>query len=286
MLNSMIINISDKRIRRNKKKEEEAEAPGSILYRVGEFYEAQKLYNLAFYAFHRCVQNYPGSACAKAADAEMEKIKPHVTEIKFDFTQQEFKRVYPQNMMLFAESELSKALFLIIRGKVKITQIRDGKEIVITFLEAGDVCGETTMLDSRPHTSNAIAFEECEVFAIGPKGFRTMKNYPRLVYQISSILAARIWFLNKLIACRGLYEPSARLYAVLALMLEREITANPRLKTARTYFRFDVQEVIGLAGYSPQTGDFAVKKMLMDKITALDENNIVILDRAALLRRN
>jgi CRP/FNR family transcriptional regulator len=285
-LNSMIINISDKRVRRGKKKGEEADSPGSQLFRIGEFYKTQELYNLAYYAFHRCVQNFPDSACAVAAETEMEQIKPRVTEIKFDFTQQEFRRVYPPNTMLFAESELSRALFLIIRGKVKIAQIRDGKEIIITFLEAGDICGEMTMLDSRPHVSNAIAFEECEVFAVGPQGFNTMKNYPRLIYQLSSILAARIWFLTKLIACRGLYEPVSRLYAVLAVLVERENAAKPRSKNKRVYLRFDAQEVIGLAGYSPQNGEFAMRKMLMDKIAALEENDIVILDKEALLRRN
>ena len=198
MLNATLSNIS---LLGKAKREISYEDPAPRLYRVGEFYQSKGMFNHAFYAYLRCTQNYVDSPFSVTAKEEMEKIKSYVTQEKFDYSKEEFKRIYPKNAMLFAESELSKELFFIINGKVKVTRIEDDREITLSIVKAGDICGVLSMLGGQPHTTNAMSIEECETLAVGPMGFETVaKTQPLFLFKISSILAEQIWFLHKQIA--------------------------------------------------------------------------------------
>jgi CRP/FNR family transcriptional regulator len=281
MLNATLSNVS---LLGSEKRNIDYDDPAPRLYRVGEFYQSKSMFNQAFYAYLRCTQNYVDSPFSVTAKEEMEKIKTHVTQKKFDYPKEEFKRIYPKNAMLFVESELGKELFFIVKGKVKVTRIEDDREVTLSIMSAGDICGMLAMLEGLPHTTNAMTLEECETLAVGPMGFETVtKTQPQFLFKISSILAEQIWFLHKQIANRSLSDPLVRLYDMLAVTLEKEGAPAGEPYT----FYFGLSELVEMAGYTPQNCEEAIKKLLSENMVALDEEGkIHVVSSLELVRKN
>jgi CRP-like cAMP-binding protein len=253
------------------------------LYRVGEFYQINGMFNQAYYAYYRCAQSYPDSPFSDTAKQEMAKIKSYVMQEKFDYSKDEFKRIYPKNTMLFAESEPGKELFFILKGSVKVSRIENNREVTLAVLKAGDVCGKISMLVGSSHTTNAVSLEECHTLAVGPMGLETvMKSRPQLLYRLSSKLAEQVWFLNKQILNRSLYDPLVRLYDMLAVMLEKE-----RVVGESYQFQFGIPELIDLAGYTPESCDSAIKKLFSENFVELNANGkIYVTNTSDVIHRN
>jgi CRP-like cAMP-binding protein len=281
MLNATLSNIS---MVGSGKHEISYDDPAPRLYRVGEFYQSKSMFNQAFHAYLRCTQNYVDSPFSVTAKQEMEKIKSFVTQEKFDYPKEEFKRTYPKNAMLFVESELGKVLFFVIKGKVKVTRIEDNHEVTLSIMSAGDICGMLAMLEGLPHTTNAMTIEECETLAVGPTGFETVtKTQPQFLFKISSILAEQIWFLHKQIANRSLSDPLVRLYDILTVMLEKE----GALAENSYNFQFGMPDLVEMAGYVPQNSNEVIKKLLSENIVKLDEKGAIqVVSSFELSRKN
>jgi CRP-like cAMP-binding protein len=280
MLNAVISSIS---LFGKIKREVENKDTAPRLYRVGEFYQSNGMFNQAYYAYHRCVQNYPGFTFSDVAKENMEKIKTYVTQEKFDYLKADFKRIYPKNAMLFAESEPGKELFFILKGRVKVSRIENNKEVTLALLKAGDVCGKISMLEGLPHATNAMSLEECHTLAVGPAGFETvMKSQPQLLVRLSSILAEQVWFLNKQVLNRSLRDPLDRLYDMLAVMLEKE-----RVTGEKHQFCFGISELVDMAGYTQEACGNTIKKLLSESLIGLDENGeIQVISSAGIIRKN
>jgi CRP-like cAMP-binding protein len=265
------------------KREFEEKDPSTRLYHAGTFYQSKEMFNQAYHAYHRCVQYYPDSPFTDTAKQEMQKIKPNVTQEKFDYPKEEFRRVYPKNTMFFVEGEPSKELFFILKGRVKVSCIKENTEINLAFLKSGDMCGKLAMLEGLPHTTNAMSIDECETLAVGPMGFDTMmKSQPQLLFRLCLMLAEQAWFLNKKITNRYLSDPLVRLYDILAVMLEKE-----RVIGKEHRFRFGLSELIDMAGYTEENCGDVIKKLLSDNLVLLDENGqIRVIDSVDIIRKN
>jgi CRP-like cAMP-binding protein len=280
MLNTAIFNIS---LFGRVKHEINRKDTAPRLFRVGEFYQANSMFNQAYYAYRHCVRNYPDSPFSDTAKEAMEQIKSHVTQEKFDYPKEEFKRVYPKDAMLFAESELGKELFFILKGAVKVSRIENNKEVTLALLKSGDICGKISMLVGKPHTTNAVSLEECHTLAVGPMGLETvMKSRPWLLFRLSSKLAEQVWFLNKQIMNRSLSDPLVRLYDMLAVLIEKErVTADTH------QFHFGLAELTDMAGYTGHDCDEAVRKLLTENCVSLNEKGeIRVVNITDIIRKN
>jgi CRP/FNR family transcriptional regulator, cyclic AMP receptor protein len=73
---------------------------------------------------------------------------------------------------LFREGEEGNCLYMIIAGKIKIVrQSRDGDEMILAMLSAGDFCGEMALLDGMPRSADAVAVEETHLYGLNRKDF-------------------------------------------------------------------------------------------------------------------
>ncbi len=68
---------------------------------------------------------------------------------------------------IFKEGELGDALYVIVRGRVTISQ----EGAAIATLGPGEAFGEMSVLDTAPRSATATAEEECEVLRIGSEEF-------------------------------------------------------------------------------------------------------------------
>lgn len=69
---------------------------------------------------------------------------------------------------VFARGEAGGELLLVLSGAIRVSVFaRSGAEIVHNVIQAGEACGEISLLDARPRSADAVAIADCELLAIG-----------------------------------------------------------------------------------------------------------------------
>jgi len=96
--------------------------------------------------------------------------------------------------VLFRKGEEGNSLYMIIAGKIKVVrQSRDGDEMILAVLSAGDFCGEMALLDGLSRSADAIAVEETQLYGLNRKDFLAyVMNNETTVKAILSALSKRL----------------------------------------------------------------------------------------------
>ena len=90
--------------------------------------------------------------------------------------------VFQPGQVIFREGDTSQEAYRILKGRVEISILADGKPVILAQLGEGDIFGEMAMVDERPRSASAQALEvsECEVL--------TPENFNDLVLQRPEVL--------------------------------------------------------------------------------------------------
>ena len=67
-------------------------------------------------------------------------------------------KVFPKNEFLIMEADKSSNMFILLKGKVRVTKGK--KYTTIAELDAGDFFGDMSFLTGRPRTTNVMAIDE------------------------------------------------------------------------------------------------------------------------------
>ena len=104
------------------------------------------------------------------------------------------KRAYPKNTILISKGDKSDQLFVVLKGKLKVA-ITDasGKEIIMSFLGAGDYFGEMAMIDGESRSATIRTTQASEVLTISRDDFhRTLLSSPDLMFELLKVLARKV----------------------------------------------------------------------------------------------
>ena len=161
--------------------------------------------------------------------------------------------------MVFSENMPGKEMFIIQKGSVKITKIVNDNEVLLAVLKQGDMFGEMSLIESRPRSASAIAFEDATLLSVNKENFA----------QLTRTLAERIWFAYKQLANTLLTNPVGRLYDALLIQLER---VRIPIRPGEAYtFDFGIKELINMVGLPIAEGNQVVREMLKNpKIKPMD----------------
>jgi CRP/FNR family transcriptional regulator, cyclic AMP receptor protein len=104
------------------------------------------------------------------------------------------RHVLRKGDVLFRNGEEGHSLYMIIAGKIKIVrQSRDGDEMILAMLSAGDFCGEMALLDGLSRSADAVAVEETHVYGLNRKDFLAyVMNNETAVKAVLSALSKRL----------------------------------------------------------------------------------------------
>ncbi len=104
------------------------------------------------------------------------------------------KHILRKGDVLFRNGEEGHSLYMITAGKIKIVrQSRDGDEMILAVLSAGDFCGEMALLDGMPRSADAVAIEETHLYGLNRKDFLAyVMNNETAVRAILAALSKRL----------------------------------------------------------------------------------------------
>ncbi|NBF41739.1 MAG: cyclic nucleotide-binding domain-containing protein [Spirochaetes bacterium] len=256
---------------------ETAEPDPSHLFYVGEYYARQNQYNQAYYAYYQYVKHVPQGKNVQTARERMMKIKPYSKAVHLDGDSEVFTREYPKDTMIFAETMPGRELYIIQKGSVKITKIVNDNEVLLAVLKAGDIFGEMSLIENKPRSASAIAFEESVLLAVNQENFeRMVQSQPQIIARLTTLLAERIWFIYKQLANTLLSDKVGRLYDALLIQLEKN---RVPIRSGEAYtFDFGTRELINMVGLPMEEGNQAMRELLRNtKLKAMD-NRIHVTD--------
>ena len=99
-----------------------------------------------------------------------------------------------ENEIIFDEGDHGDSLFVIISGKINVTQ----NDNSIAVLGAGKCIGEMALLDQEPRSARATSFDDSILLKIHQEGFyELMASNPDIMKQIVKMLTRRVRMMNK-----------------------------------------------------------------------------------------
>lgn len=190
------------------------------LYDVAQYYEQNGQLNIATFAYYQYVAACP---CGENVELATKRFKMLSQKYPAPFLNGgETIRNYSKNTMIFSECQSGSDMFIIQEGQVKITKIVNGNEVILAVLKKGDMFGEMALLENKPRSASAIAFEDCRVSVVNRANFEQMvTTQPQMIARLTTTLADRLWALTRQVENTQIREPMHRLYDMLELQLEK-----------------------------------------------------------------
>jgi CRP/FNR family transcriptional regulator/CRP/FNR family cyclic AMP-dependent transcriptional regulator len=126
-------------------------------------------------------------------------------------------RRYGPGQVIFHHGDPGGLLYIISRGKVKITHSTpEGQEALLAILGAGDFFGELALLDNSPRSATAEALESTETVTLHREDFRRyLRNNPDFAMHVLQTMAKHIRRLNSQLSDIFFLDLSGRLARTL-----------------------------------------------------------------------
>lgn len=124
---------------------------------------------------------------------------------------------YYKREMIYTAGDKGEKLFVIHKGKVKITRFSDsGKEQIIRVLGQGDFMGELSLFTHTVLTDNAEALEDTTVCVLDGKQIKgLMTKYPTIALKVLEELSCRLEKAETLIESLGIHNVEKRIVHTL-----------------------------------------------------------------------
>lgn len=188
------------------------------------------------------------------------------------------ERKYRKNMVIFMAGEEAEAVYIIKKGKVKISKVtQDGKEHIIHIMSDGDVFAEACLFGVQPYPANAEAIDDSEIYMIKNKELeKLLEANPRIAIEIIKIMSQRLKMISgqvENLALRDAFGKTASLIMQLLKNENIELQNGALLKT--TLSRQDMANMVGL---SRETFTRALSKLKQDKAIDIEKEQIIVVN--------
>jgi CRP/FNR family transcriptional regulator len=102
--------------------------------------------------------------------------------------------LYPRKAYVFDQGDPSRLVYLVKRGKVRLTRLTpDGKEVTVAVLGAGDLFGEETLFADTPRTTHAVCIEETLLCSAKADDlFALLSDSPALALNVAKVLSDKL----------------------------------------------------------------------------------------------
>ena len=255
------------------------------IFKVALYYDKIKQPNIALFAYYQYIRANPKGANVMEAKKRFMALRNSSRAVYFE-SNQDLLRVYPKNTMIFSENQSGADMFIIQEGKVKISKIVDGTEVTLAILKKGDMFGEMALLENKPRSASAIAEEECRLMTVNKSNFNQMvSTQPQLVARLTTMLAERLFVMQRQLANSLIKSPLEKMLDMLALQVEKsKITFAPKGKTS---YQTDltVQDIATMCGLTQQEQKLNLYSFMSDPHIKIIQDKIFVPDCLELIKQ-
>ena len=129
---------------------------------------------------------------------------------------------YEKDRLILIEEEAGTTLFLIQKGRVKVSRIsEDGREVILSILGPGGFFGELALIDGKTRSASVTAIEDSEALLLHRREFLALLgDYPQIAISLLKELAARIRKSDTQIKSLSLQDAMGRVASTLIMLAE------------------------------------------------------------------
>ena len=155
---------------------------------------------------------------------------------------------YSKGEFIVMEEMEGQQCYFITHGSVKITRSsKEGREVILAILIAGEFFGEMSLLDGETRSANVLTLEETKVLALNRNDFMaTLEEYPRISIQLLKELTIRLRKSDLQIASLTLSDAEKRIgLCILRLAGEQGTIRQGHVKIKKFPFQHDIANMAG-----------------------------------------
>ena len=155
---------------------------------------------------------------------------------------------YSKGEFIVMEEMEGQQCYFITHGSVKITRSsKEGREVILAILTAGEFFGEMSLLDGETRSANVLTLEETKVLALNRNDFMaTLEEYPRVSIQLLKELTIRLRKSDLQIASLTLSDAEKRIgLCILRLAGEQGTIRQGHVKIKKFLFQHDIANMAG-----------------------------------------
>ena len=184
---------------------------------------------------------------------------------------------------LYRQGEEGDGLFGVIQGRVRLSNTsREGKELLVMFVEPGDWIGEISLLDGLPRSQDAYAAGECAVLFLPREKFDTLlKARPELYQHFIPMLCRKLRLALTYVEGAALFSLTERLaQRILELLTFYGVDdgGNGRLIDVH----LPQEDLAKMLGVSRQAISRELKRLETEGVIALTYGKLRVIDKTAL----
>ena len=153
------------------------------------------------------------------------------------------KKNFKRNEFLISQGDLSRSLFFITSGRVKVFSNDDeGKQTIFAFLSEGDYCGELSLLDAQPRSASVVALEKTSTLILTFDQFNHfLQKHPQVCFPMFTALTTRIREIDETICSLA----SLDIYGRLIQLLYKEARNESGKLITQRLTQQDIAEMVG-----------------------------------------
>jgi CRP/FNR family cyclic AMP-dependent transcriptional regulator len=188
---------------------------------------------------------------------------------------------YAKGDVIYRRGEPGSSLMVLLAGRIKIVNINaDAREVVLNFLGVGDVNGEIAVLDGRERMADAVALEECEIFAVYARDLiPILIAHPSALLEIVEIICEKLRFASALIEDNTLEMRGRTACGLLRLAQQHGRTSK---QGVRLQLSVSQRELGGYLGLSRESVSRQLGQLKDANVIKIDGSQIIVTDEPGL----
>jgi CRP/FNR family transcriptional regulator, cyclic AMP receptor protein len=195
------------------------------------------------------------------------------------------RRRFKRSQALVTAGMVSSSVLLIAEGRVKLSYFtEEGSEVVLAIRGPGDLVGDLTALDGRPHSATATAMETVDAFTIASPDFQDfLMNHPRAALLLLRMISSRLRDADEKRVEFAALDSVGRVARRLVEMADR--FGQTQGEGVLITLPLSQEELAGWTGSSREAVSKALQTLRAKGLIETKRRAVTILDLAGLSRR-
>jgi CRP/FNR family transcriptional regulator len=172
-----------------------------------------------------------------------------------------FTRALKAGELVFREGDAATTIFVVRKGRVRITKHVRGGERTFAVLGPGELFGEMAIITGTPRSASAEALDDVTLIELDAARFETMVLHEaEIAVRVLKNMAQRLAEADSLIAVLTKRDPRTRV--ILGLLREAELHGQPGSTPDSVVVRRDLEEMAEELGVKRGELDEAITRMI------------------------
>jgi CRP-like cAMP-binding protein len=185
---------------------------------------------------------------------------------------------YAKKESVFSEGDPSEWLYIVKKGKVKITKLsNEGKEIILEIVPPNEIFGGIAVVRGFPYPANAVAMEETEILKLARRNLLSiMDRFPDLMYAMAMNIGDRIKDTHETLKNIALEKVESRIASLLIKLSDK--TGEKVPEGVAINMKLTKQDIAEMVGTTVETSIRTMSKLTKAGLVAAKSGKIIIRD--------